>query len=63
MKASEIVEKMVSDFETKHGKPPTEIKLAPSLYDSLKEDLRSQLPAGMVIDFIKIRGCVIERSS
>jgi hypothetical protein len=61
MTASEIVQKMMNDFEKKSGKKPTDITLAPTLYDSLKAELKRQIPEGIEIDYIKIRGVLIQR--
>jgi hypothetical protein len=61
MTAMEIVQKMMDDFEMKSGKPATEIILAGSLYDSLKREIKAQLPADMQIDSIKLRGVMIQR--
>jgi hypothetical protein len=61
MKATELVTKMFDDFERKTGKPPTEMTLAPLLYDSLKSELQAGIPKDMVIDYIKVRGVEIKR--
>lgn len=62
MTATEIVQKMMTDFEEKSGKKATEIKLAPALYDSLKAELRTQVPSNVVIDYIKLHGVLIQRA-
>ena len=62
MTATEIVNKMMADFETKYGKQATEIKLGAPLYDSLKAELKAQIPSDMEIDFIKLRGVLIQRA-
>lgn len=61
MKATEVVQKMMDEFTAKNGKPATEMFLSPQLYDSLKYELRKQIPADMVIDWIKYRGVQINR--
>ncbi len=52
---------MFADYKAKFGKLPTEVKVGPELYDSLKAELLSQLPPGMTIDFICLHGIVVER--
>lgn len=61
MTATEIVRKMCDDFEMKTGKSPTEIMLDPKLFESLKFELKSMLPSGIVIDWIKFRGVMIRK--
>lgn len=61
MTATEIVTKMMNEFEAKHGKPATEISLGWALYDSLRDELKEQIPSDMVIGTIKLRGVLIKR--
>ncbi len=61
MKATEIVQKMMDDFFAKHGKPATEIVLAAEMYDSLKAELKADLPKDVEIDYIKLKGVLIQR--
>lgn len=59
--AQTVVLNMMSDFEAKTGKLPTQVKLAPLLYDSLKAELKAQLPPDVEIDFIELHGVRIQR--
>lgn len=61
MTATELVQKMMDDFEMQYGKRVTEIALAPPLYDSLRAELKAQLPPDIEIEYIKLRGVLIQR--